>query len=108
VQLVLNYEIGRRQRRREPRALARLRSTIEPRTVVPLCTTQESSGLAYPWKGSELINRRNQESGETTIKGFINCQDGKRSIARKVTFEVSADNAQLTGLVVIRQEHKRI
>ena len=71
MQLVLDHEVGRRERRSEARTLARLRSTVEARSVVPLCPAEESSGLPNPWERCEFVDRRDQEGGEPTIERLV-------------------------------------
>src|SRR6266516_475666 len=101
MQLVLDHEVGRRKRRSEARTLARLRSTVEARSVVPLCTAKEGSGLSNPRERCEFIDCCDQESWQPTIERLVYGQDGERP-TREVTFEVRADDTQLSRLVVVR------
>src|SRR5580704_1784271 len=102
MQLILDHEVGRRKRRSEARTLARLGSTVEPRSVVPLCTAEESCGLPNPRERCEFVDRCDEEGWEPTIERLVYCHDGKRPIVRKVAFKVHADDPQLTRLVVVR------
>ena len=108
VQLVLDHEVGRRERRGEARALARLRGSIEARRVVPLRPTEQRPGLPDPRERCEFVDRRDQEGREPPVDRLVHGHDGERPVAREVAFEVRADDAQLARLVVVRQERERV
>jgi hypothetical protein len=100
VQLVLNYEIRRREWRREACTLARLRPTVEPRTVVPLCTTEESSGLTDPWERCKLVNRRNQKGWKTMVDRLVH-SDYREPSSRKVALKIQTNDSQLCRMIVV-------
>jgi hypothetical protein len=100
VQLVLNYEVRRWERHCEARTLARLRSTVEPCAVVPLRTTQESSGLSDPWERCKFIDRRNQKGWKTMVDRLV-YSDYRESSSRKVALKIQTDDSQLGRMIVV-------
>ena len=108
VQLVLNHEVGRRQWRGKPRALARLRSPVETLRVDPVRTTEQRSGLSDPRQRGELVHRRDQEGWEPPVDRLVHGHDWQRAVTREVALEVRADDAQFAGLIVVGQEREGV
>lgn len=75
---------------------------------MPLCAAEERSSLTYPWERREFIYRRNEECRKAPIEWFVHSNNGERSIARKVTFKIGTDDAQLGRVVVVWEERKGI
>ena len=77
MQLVLDDEIGRRQRTREAvGAPAGLRGPVEPVRVVALGAAEKRAGLPHPWQGGELVHGGDQERGQAPVERFVHRDDG--------------------------------
>ena len=104
VQLVLDDEIGRRQRPVEPLSAPALGGSVKPGPVEALGAAEELAGLGHPGERRELVSGRNQEGGETAVDGLVHGQYRQRPVAAEVALEVRADDAKLLRTVVVGQE----
>src|SRR5436190_4814084 len=108
MQLVLDDEVGRGERRGEARALAWFGGPVEARRVVPVDAAQKCPRLSYPWERSELVHRRDQKGREAPIDGLVHGDDRQCTVAREIALEIRAHDAQLARLVVIRQQREGV
>ena len=106
--LVLDDEVGRRQRRCEARSPARLGGAVEARRVMPVRAAEQRSRLPDPRERRELVDRGDQERRQPPVERLIDGDDRQRPIAREVALEVRADDAQLVRLIVVGQQRERL
>ena len=102
MQLVLDHEIGRRQRPTERPAFPWRRRAVEPVIVVAFRTTEQHAGVADPRQRREFVNRRDQECRQPAIDRLVHRDDGQWSVAAEVAFEIRTGNAQVVRRVRIR------
>src|SRR5262249_7609066 len=102
VEFVLDYEVGRREWRGKAGGLARFCGSIEAGRVVSLRSAEQRTSLPDPRERCELVNRRDKKRGKPAVERLVHGDDGKRPVAREVTFEVRTDYPQLARLVIIR------
>ena len=81
MQLVLDDEVGRRQRRGEARAPARLGGAVEAVRVVPVGAAEQRAGLPDPRERRELVDGRDQEGREPPVDRLVHGDDRQRAVA---------------------------
>ena len=129
MQLVLDHEVGWRQRaieaparpwlgcsveagritrpasRRVPRRPLRRAASRRPSPCTEaLGAAEQLAGLRHPGERGELVHRRDQEGGQAAVDGLVHGQDRERPVAAEVAFEVGADDTQLRRPLVVRQQ----
>ena len=108
VQLVLDHEVGRGERRSEARTLPRLRSPVEPGRIGPVRPPEQRARRPDPRQRGELIHCRDHKRRQPPVERLIYGNDRERAVTRKVALEVRADDPQLAWLIIIGQEREGV
>ena len=100
MQLVLDDEIGRRQRT----AKVRSRGLFIGGPVVALLVdarhvAEQRAHSSGPWQGRELVDRRDQERRQPPIDRLIHRNDGQVAVSSELAMRVVADDRQVLRLV---------
>ena len=108
MQLVLDDQVGRRQRRGQRASSVPVAGAVEAVLVVAVGTAEEGADLAGPGHGGELVDRGDQEAGQAAIDRLVDRQDRQRLVAGEVAASVDADDAQVGRLVRVGHELERV
>ena len=108
VQLVLDDEIGRRQRTRKPTAHARFRGAVEPVCVIPVGAAEQRAGIAHPRQRGELVHGGDEERGQAPVERLVDRHDRKRLVAGELALPVRARDAEIRRLLRIRNQREGV
>ena len=108
VQLVLDDEIGRRKRTREPTPAAGLRGSVESCRVIPVGAPEQRAGITHPWQRGELVHGGDQERGQAPVKRLVHGDDGEWLVAGELALPVGARDAQIGRLLRVRQQREGV
>ena len=108
VQLVLDHQVRRKQRRRQAGPPLRVRGAVEAARVIAVGPAQEAAGGTHPGKRRELVHRGDQEGGQPPVDRLVHGEDRQRAVAAELALEVHAHDAQLARLVMVGQQRERL
>ena len=108
MQLVLDDEVRRRERRLQSLPRPRLGGAVEPLRIETVCPAEQRAGLSHPRQRGELVHRGDQERRQPPVDRLVHADDRQRAVAAELAFEVRADDAQLARAVRVRQQRERL
>ena len=108
MQLVLDNQVRRRERRLQTPPRPRFGSAVEPLPLEAVGPAQERAGLPHPRQRGELVHRRDEERRQPPVDRLVHADDRQRAVSAELALEVRADDAQLTRAIGVRQERERL
>src|SRR5262245_61379159 len=81
---------------------------VETVRIVPIDFAEQRSRAPYPRQARELVDGRDEECREPPVDRLVNREDRQRHLARERAPPVYATDAEVSRLILARQQHERI
>ena len=108
MQLVLDDQVRRGQRRGHWPAPTRFGGAVETVFVEPVGVAEERARPRFPRQRRKLVDCGDQEAGQAAVQRLVDGDDGQGAVAGEVALPVGAHHPQVAGFVRVRFERERI